>query len=105
MGKAVKTKVTTRALRTVRKYGGIDAYLANRDDAILGKWGRAMRDKIASVVYAKRLKEEVQANAAAMIAEGDKSTNGFEDGPRNAEGRMLPPGLSREEQQGLSSHV
>lgn len=48
--KDVKAKVTTRALRTIRKYGGLDTYLAQRNDKVLGEWGRSLRSRIASKI-------------------------------------------------------
>lgn len=51
---AVKAKITTRALRTIRKYGGLDSYLAQRDDKILGEWGRSLRSRVASQVQSNQ---------------------------------------------------
>jgi hypothetical protein len=92
--------VTTRALRTVRKYGGIDAYLARRDDSILGAWGRSMRETLANVVYSRGFGDQLQAEAASRAAELDAEIEAIE--AQKAAERLQPPGLPRAER-GLNS--
>ena len=46
LGYHLKTKVTTRALKTIDKYGGLDAYLLNTKIGNLGETGLAMRERI-----------------------------------------------------------
>lgn len=46
----IKTHVTTKAMRTMKKMGGLDAYLAQRDDRLLGAFGRSLRNEVGGVV-------------------------------------------------------
>jgi hypothetical protein len=50
LGESIHVRVTTRALRTIKKYGGLDTYLAKRDSKILGKWGRDLRNEMGEVM-------------------------------------------------------
>ena len=43
----ISTKVTTAAMRSIDKMGGIDFYLANTSDAKLGEMGRNLKDQLA----------------------------------------------------------
>ncbi|KAF8650911.1 hypothetical protein AX16_005036 [Volvariella volvacea WC 439] len=43
LGKEVRVKVTTRALRTIKKHGGLDNYLDNTHHELLGQEGLALR--------------------------------------------------------------
>ncbi|KAG8950162.1 39S ribosomal protein L24, mitochondrial [Tulasnella sp. 424] len=46
LGTTMKTKVTTRALKTIDKYGGIDGYLLNAKISSLGDAGLRMREQL-----------------------------------------------------------
>ncbi|KIO24373.1 hypothetical protein M407DRAFT_101649 [Tulasnella calospora MUT 4182] len=46
LGTTMKTKVTTRALKTIDKYGGIDGYLLNAKISSLGDAGLRMREHL-----------------------------------------------------------
>ncbi|UZJ56301.1 hypothetical protein CBS101457_005621 [Exobasidium rhododendri] len=46
LSQTFKLKVTSRALRTIRKFGGLDEYMAKRDGEVLGKLGREVRNHI-----------------------------------------------------------
>lgn len=50
LGTKVSTAITTRAMRTIKKYGGIDAYLQQRDGRYLGAWGRALRSHMGATI-------------------------------------------------------
>jgi len=43
LGENVKLKLTTRALRTIKKYGGLDSYLLNTKTDLLGQEGMRLR--------------------------------------------------------------
>jgi large subunit ribosomal protein L28 len=62
LGTVIQTRVTSRALRTISKYGGLDAYLQRRDDKLLGTFGRTLRSVIAATVREKQLHQNVPAN-------------------------------------------
>ncbi|CAD6885595.1 unnamed protein product [Tilletia controversa] len=74
----VKMKVTTSALRSIEKAGGLDSYLAKTKDAILGEYGRGLRDMIAGRLAEGRLpglakvmdrqRREAQERATAAAA-------------------------------------
>lgn len=49
LGTTMKTKVTTRALKTIDKYGGIDGYLLNAKISSLGDAGLRMREQLLEV--------------------------------------------------------
>ncbi|KAG9016059.1 39S ribosomal protein L24, mitochondrial [Tulasnella sp. 427] len=46
LGTTMKTKITTRALKTIDKYGGIDGYLMNAKISSLGDAGLRMREQL-----------------------------------------------------------
>lgn len=48
MGKYIQLKLTTRAMRTVKKLGGLDKYLVSTRDDKLGQFGRNLREKLAN---------------------------------------------------------
>ena len=50
LGVAVQMRLSTRAIRTVEKRGGIDAYLLSTPAARLGTKARAMRRRIQKAV-------------------------------------------------------
>jgi len=43
LGENVKLKLTTRALKTIKKYGGLDSYLLNTKTDLLGQEGMRLR--------------------------------------------------------------
>jgi len=43
LGERVKLKLTTRALKTIKKYGGLDNYLLNTKTDLLGQQGMRLR--------------------------------------------------------------
>ncbi|PWN92379.1 hypothetical protein FA10DRAFT_266152 [Acaromyces ingoldii] len=50
----LKLHVSTKAMRTMRKMGGLDTYLAKRDGAYLGEMGRSLRNQLGSIVREKQ---------------------------------------------------
>lgn len=65
----LKLHVSTKAMRTMRKMGGLDTYLAKRDGAYLGEMGRSLRNQLGSIVREKQngvpldvLREEMNEN-------------------------------------------
>ncbi|CEH11706.1 related to mrpl24-mitochondrial ribosomal large subunit [Ceraceosorus bombacis] len=48
----ISTRISTRAMRTIEKYGGLDAYVANTKDALLGDFGRRLREEMGARVMA-----------------------------------------------------
>ncbi|KIS70440.1 mitochondrial 54S ribosomal protein bL28m [Mycosarcoma maydis] len=54
----VRAKVSTSALRSMDKMGGLDIYLAKTSSEKLGEWGRNLRDTLALRLRSKRLKLE-----------------------------------------------
>ena len=49
----VPLRVTTRAIRTVQKHGGIDAYLVKTDDARLAETGLRLKRKVKKALTGK----------------------------------------------------
>ncbi|KAL9939963.1 hypothetical protein V8E36_000668 [Tilletia maclaganii] len=75
----VRMKVTTSALRSIQKAGGLDRYLAHTKDSILGRFGCELRDRIAerlalgelpglANLMSRQRAEQVEAEAQAAIA-------------------------------------
>ncbi|KAJ1029708.1 hypothetical protein NDA13_002951 [Ustilago tritici] len=58
----VKARVSTRALRTMDKLGGLDRYLANTRGEKLGEWGRGLRDVLAQQLRQNRLQQNPSGN-------------------------------------------
>ncbi|KAG6906616.1 hypothetical protein DXG01_012934 [Tephrocybe rancida] len=54
MGEDVRVKVTTRALRTIKKYGGLDNYVEKSSAKILGHEGMRIRLKIREHTAAQK---------------------------------------------------
>jgi large subunit ribosomal protein L28 len=52
LGRAVRLRVTTKALRTVEHRGGLDAYLAKADEAVLSLNARRLKRAIAKSIEA-----------------------------------------------------
>ncbi len=46
LGKTVQLRLSTRAIRTIEKRGGLDAFLLSIPSAKLGKKGRALKRRI-----------------------------------------------------------
>ncbi|KAK0538610.1 hypothetical protein OC842_001242 [Tilletia horrida] len=80
----VRIKLTTSALRSIKKAGGLDRYLASTKDTILGAYGRKLRDTLAdrlaqgslpglATVLARQRQEEEEAVKAALIAKPARS--------------------------------
>lgn len=58
----VKARVSTNALRTMDKLGGLDRYLANTRGEKLGEWGRGLRDVLALKLRQNRLQQNSSRN-------------------------------------------
>ncbi|WFD34201.1 hypothetical protein MCUN1_001038 [Malassezia cuniculi] len=54
----IRTRVTTSALRSIAKHGGLDQYLARTKDTHLGEFGRTLRERLALTLRAKRLQNQ-----------------------------------------------
>ena len=54
----VSTRVATSAMRSIRKHGGLDQYLAQTKDTHLGEFGRTLRERVARALRDKRLMNE-----------------------------------------------
>lgn len=53
LGRAIRLRVTTQALRTVEHRGGLDAYLTKADEAVLSLNARRLKRAIAKSIEAK----------------------------------------------------
>ncbi|WFC96302.1 hypothetical protein MBRA1_002959 [Malassezia brasiliensis] len=53
----VRSRFATSALRSIKKHGGLDQYLANTKDTHLGEFGRNLRDRLARTLRERRLNE------------------------------------------------
>ena len=53
----VRSRIATSALRSIKKHGGLDQYLANTKDTHLGEFGRNLRDRLARTLRERRLNE------------------------------------------------
>jgi large subunit ribosomal protein L28 len=51
LGRSVRLRVTTRALRTVQKRGGLDAYLIGTDDAKLPAEARSLKRQVLRALH------------------------------------------------------
>ncbi|KAF9554991.1 hypothetical protein CPC08DRAFT_613976, partial [Agrocybe pediades] len=60
LGEKVRMKVTTRALRTIKKKGGLDNYLKTTDADILGYKGMELRMRVRAKSLEARGKPEKQ---------------------------------------------
>lgn len=58
LGHWIKAKVSTSALRTIDKLGGLDRYLANAKGQVLGEWGTRLRERLALKLRENRLRLE-----------------------------------------------
>lgn len=58
LNRMVQLKLTTRAMRTVKKLGGLDRYLVGTRDDKLGKFGRDLRARLADRVVRDEIKRE-----------------------------------------------
>jgi len=57
LGENVRLKVTTRALKTIKKYGGLDNYLLNVKTDFLGQEGMRLRVLVREQRNLKALKD------------------------------------------------
>ena len=53
LGRPVQLRISTRAVRTIEKNGGLDAYLLGQADAKLSDEARGLKHEIASAVKSK----------------------------------------------------
>lgn len=51
LGRSVRIRVTTRALRTVQKRGGLDAYLIGTDDAKLPPEALSLKRQVLKALH------------------------------------------------------
>ncbi|KAJ1027450.1 hypothetical protein NDA18_003456 [Ustilago nuda] len=58
----VKARVSTSALRTMDKLGGLDKYLANTRGEKLGEWGRRLREILALKLRENSLQQNSTKN-------------------------------------------
>lgn len=49
LGKSIEIKLTTKALRTIQKKGGLDAYLSSTKEHELGLFGVQLRNELAAI--------------------------------------------------------
>ena len=54
LGRAISLRVTTRAIRTVQKVGGLDAFLVKTDDAKLPPEGLHLKRLVKKALRGKR---------------------------------------------------
>lgn len=52
---SIKTRVATSAMRSIKKHGGFDQYLARTKGTHLGEFGRMLRLRVARALREKRL--------------------------------------------------
>ena len=67
LGTFVRARVSTSALRTMDKLGGLDRYLAKTDGGKLGEWGRGLRDVLALKLRENRLVREAARRARKQV--------------------------------------
>ncbi|KAF8909726.1 hypothetical protein CPB84DRAFT_1765308 [Gymnopilus junonius] len=65
LGQAVRLKITTRALRTIKKKGGLDNYLKKTSPELLGYAGMKLRQNVRSQELEKKGKKEKTFNLTA----------------------------------------
>lgn len=59
----LQIRVTSRALRTITKYGGLDAYLQRRNERFLGSFGKTLRSAIAATARQRQIQQSIFAQA------------------------------------------
>ncbi|EGO01209.1 hypothetical protein SERLA73DRAFT_179326 [Serpula lacrymans var. lacrymans S7.3] len=69
LGEELKLKLTTRALKSIKKHGGVDNYLLNTKHELLGWEGMRLRILVREKADEKRKVEEELAEAQAAEAE------------------------------------
>ncbi|KAG1872916.1 hypothetical protein DFJ58DRAFT_676867 [Suillus subalutaceus] len=67
LGRDVKVKLTTRALKSINKHGGVDNYLLRTKPDLLGIEGMRLRILVREQLDVKRVEEEALAQAEAKI--------------------------------------
>lgn len=65
-GEFFKAKVSTSALRSMDKMGGLDYYLANTRGEKLGEWGRSLREKLAVRLRRDRLRAQAASEETSV---------------------------------------
>lgn len=66
LGRKLQISASTKALRTIRKKGGLDAYLCDTKDHQLGVFGQQLRDQLAALAASRASdsnKQQAQAGA------------------------------------------
>lgn len=64
LGKAIQARITTRAMRTIEKYGGLDLYLQKRKDRYLGEFGKNLRRQVAATAVLRAQSKDVGTQAS-----------------------------------------
>ncbi|KAG2347251.1 hypothetical protein BDR05DRAFT_906039 [Suillus weaverae] len=67
LGHDVKVKLTTRALKSINKHGGVDNYLLRTKPDLLGIEGMRLRILVREQLDIKRAEDEALAQAEAKI--------------------------------------
>ncbi|KAG2095714.1 uncharacterized protein F5147DRAFT_717951 [Suillus discolor] len=67
LGRDLKVKLTTRALKSINKHGGVDNYLLRTKPDLLGMEGMRLRILVRERLDVKRAEDEALAQAQAKI--------------------------------------
>ncbi|KAG1769844.1 hypothetical protein EDD22DRAFT_977429 [Suillus occidentalis] len=67
LGHDVKVKLTTRALKSINKHGGVDNYLLRTKPDLLGMEGMRLRILVREKLDVKRAEDEALAQAEAKV--------------------------------------
>ncbi|KAG6878085.1 hypothetical protein C0993_012412 [Termitomyces sp. T159_Od127] len=75
LGEDVRVKLTTRALRTIKKYGGIDNYVEKSSAKILGPEGLRIRLQIRDHLAQRKFEKapKIEANQPPTLADARKA--------------------------------
>ncbi len=71
LGQLVEARLTTKALRCIKKAGSLDEYIRTAKDDVLGEFGRRLRSEMAAMA-SLRLKMEGLGLATSIKAQREK---------------------------------
>ncbi|KAG2133698.1 hypothetical protein DEU56DRAFT_913818 [Suillus clintonianus] len=105
LGHDVKVKLTTRALKTINKHGGVDNYLLRTKPDLLGIEGMRLRILVREKLDVKRVEDEAAAAAQAEEEARIQLVKEMKEEKQRRRAKVAHARKSREVRQNITSGI
>ncbi|KAG0703532.1 hypothetical protein DFH29DRAFT_803242 [Suillus ampliporus] len=105
LGHEVKVKLTTRALKTIKKHGGVDNYLLRTKPELLGLEGMRLRILVREKLDIKRVEDEAAAAAQAEQEAKMELEKEMKEAKRRRKARVVHAWKLREARQTITGGI